>query len=940
MARSVPMALRLGALLLLLLAGLPSLVGCPDPRRDDDDAADDDDAVDDDDDATASGPQVTIVLPEDGATLNDPTAVNLQGSAFDDEDGELSGDALAWSSDIDGALGVGANLVVALGVGDHVITLEATDSDDETGDASVTVTVVGENQPPQAFIDAPVDGTTVLEGEDVDLTGHATDLEDGELSGPSLFWTSSEDGSIGTGSTVTFSAPSIGLHTIVLTAVDSQGGQGLATVELTVAPVGSNLPPTVWIDSPLANETFVEGDDIDLDGGGDDPEDGALTGHSLQWSSDLDGALGSGESMTITTLAVGVHVISLVGADSEGADDIDSVTITVNPAGNDAPTATIAAPADGSTFTAGDIVSFEGAATDPEDGALSGAALAWSSSLDGALGTGSPLSTTTLSPGSHAITLVATDSGGASGTDTSALTVLAANTAPTATITGPADGSSYEAGDTIPLAGTGSDPEDGALTGSSLSWQSSLDGSLGTGASLAMASLSVGLHTITLVAVDSGGLTGNDSIAVTVDPAPVNLVPVAQLTGPASGLTGLAVTFDGSGSFDNDGVIVDYAFDFGDSSPDQAGSATSATHLFASSGTFTVTLTVTDDEGATGTDQLDIEIVDPVPVPEVVLDDEDSYGSRCDIDVDAAGLPQVIFRNDTHRQLWHASWDGLSWSYDLIDGPGFDVGGEVATQFSLVVAGDGTPHVAYRYVGTDEVRYATQSGGNWIREAANPLHPVSSSYEIEIARDPANGGRPTIAFNSDEASYPRPAVAYRVGPGNWVDETYAGTTYYYDYYAGGLAFESSGTAWMAFKPADLHVLNWSAATGFSGDVDITDSGFGDTDHVAASLDAGGDPILLHAEGVEHRVGAGWIHSDIEASDLSYFDGATNASGDFHVALRHGSDLELVHADPGLFWEYEYQGPMDATDIGVAVSPGGDVRACFFRSGNLMVFQDF
>ncbi len=74
--------------------------------------------------------------------------------------------------------------------------------------------------------------------------------------------------------------------------------------------------------------------------------------------------------------------------------------------------------------------------------------------------------------------------------------------------------------------------------------------------------------------------------------AAANLPPVAAFT---YALTGLTVDVDGSGSSDPDGVIVDYSWDFGDGGMD---SGSLASHPYAQAGTFTVTLTVTDDGGA------------------------------------------------------------------------------------------------------------------------------------------------------------------------------------------------------------------------------------------------------------------------------------------------------------------------------------------------------
>jgi hypothetical protein len=60
--------------------------------------------------------------------------------------------------------------------------------------------------------------------------------------------------------------------------------------------------------------------------------------------------------------------------DSQGASDTATVTITV---GNTPPTATIAAPAAGTTWKVGDVISFSGSATDPQDGTLVASRLTW-----------------------------------------------------------------------------------------------------------------------------------------------------------------------------------------------------------------------------------------------------------------------------------------------------------------------------------------------------------------------------------------------------------------------------------------------------------------------------------------------------------------------------------------------------------------------------------
>ena len=68
------------------------------------------------------------------------------------------------------------------------------------------------------------------------------------------------------------------------------------------------------------------------------------------------------------------------------------------------------------------------------------------------------------------------------------------------------------------------DLENGSLGDSALSWVSSIDGALGAGQLLEV-SLSLGVHTITLTATDSGGLTSTASIPITVvQPTPIKHV--------------------------------------------------------------------------------------------------------------------------------------------------------------------------------------------------------------------------------------------------------------------------------------------------------------------------------------------------------------------------------------------------------------------------------
>jgi chitinase len=69
--------------------------------------------------------------------------VSLYGTAYDLEDGALTGEALRWSSSLDGDLGTGEGIsTVDLSTGRHVITLRVTDSDGMVGEATREIEVI------------------------------------------------------------------------------------------------------------------------------------------------------------------------------------------------------------------------------------------------------------------------------------------------------------------------------------------------------------------------------------------------------------------------------------------------------------------------------------------------------------------------------------------------------------------------------------------------------------------------------------------------------------------------------------------------------------------------------------------------------------------------------------------------------------------------------
>ena len=72
--------------------------------------------------------------------------------------------------------------------------------------------------------------------------------------------------------------------------------------------------------------------------------------------------------------------------------------------------------------------------------------------------------------------------------------------------------------------------------------------------------------------------------------------------------TGLACSFNGGGSSDADGSVVSHAWSFGDGG---SASGSNASHTFAAGGTYLVTLTITDDDGATDSEAKSVTVTAP-----------------------------------------------------------------------------------------------------------------------------------------------------------------------------------------------------------------------------------------------------------------------------------------------------------------------------------------
>jgi PKD repeat protein len=119
--------------------------------------------------------------------------------------------------------------------------------------------------------------------------------------------------------------------------------------------------------------------------------------------------------------------------------------------------------------------------------------------------------------------------------------------------------------------------------------------------------------TITVSAKTPDGRTATGTATIAGTTPPANLPPVANAGGPYTGTVGVAVAFDGSQSAGMGGTIVRYEWKI--ANDDRTFTGPKLSLVFTTPGTYTVTLTVTDDKGVSATATTTAAIVAAPPPP-------------------------------------------------------------------------------------------------------------------------------------------------------------------------------------------------------------------------------------------------------------------------------------------------------------------------------------
>ena len=517
--------------------------------------------------------------------------------------------------------------------GETVLAFQLTVTDDDGATDTDTVRVTVEppppNQPPVA--DAGLD-RTVFAGADVVLSAASSSDLDGRI--VSYAWTQRSGPSVALSGAKTasasFAAPAVIQDTVLtfrLTVTDDDGASASDDVDITVVPAPVNKPPVA---DAGEDQTATSGDTVYLVGAESSDPDGLIASYAWTQTAGpnvvLHGADTMHASFTAPTVAADtVLTFRLTVADDDGASASDDVRVTVAPKPANRPP--VADAGDDQTVTSGDSVSLYGAGSSDPDGVI--AAYAWTQ-------TSGPVVPLTGADTAHpnftapavtqetqlAFRLTVTDDDDATATDSTVVYVRpgAANQAPTADA---GTDQAVASGDSVTLFGISSWDPDGTIT--SYSWTQT------RGPTVALSG--AGTDTATFIAptvtqetvlafrltvTDDDGASDTDTVRVTVEPAPANQPPVADAGFDQTVFSGDDVVLSAASSWDVDGWIASYAW------TQRSGPSVTLTGAAAESASFTAPdvtqdtvltfrVTVTDDNGASATDDVDVTVV-PAPV--------------------------------------------------------------------------------------------------------------------------------------------------------------------------------------------------------------------------------------------------------------------------------------------------------------------------------------
>ncbi len=618
--------------------------------------------------------------------------------------------------------------ISGLVAGTYVFRVTVTDNNGGTAFDQVNV-IVQTSTNINPIANAGSDITIFLPTNSVTLTGSGTDA-DGTI--VSYGWTQ-VDGAAATltnanTKTVSVSGLAAGTYTFRLTVTDNSGGTGIKDVNVTVNLSSANQSPLADAGPDIA--LTLPNNSTNLIGSGSDP-DGTistyswikLSGPSVTLSNDNTAVL------SVQDLVVGVYVFRLTITDNNGSMASDNIQVTVFPASvNQSPV--VSAGADITITLPTNTATLIAVASDP-DGSI--AAYTWTKQI-GPTVTLSGESTnnlllTDLVVGSYTFRVTVSDNSGATRFDEINVSVLIQGSNVPPVVNAGINKIIFLPTNSINLIGQASDA-DGAVT--TYLW-SKISGPTATitgqnTPTLSISNMVPGQYTYRLTATDNLDATAFDEATITLFPGTVNQAPIANAgANQTIALPTTSTTLNGSG-FDPDGSIVSYDW------TQILGPSTTITNVnsptvFISNlavGIFQFRLTVTDDQGATGSSVAQITVVAAgAPQPPIAN----------------AGFDQVINlpQNSADIQGSGSDTDGTITSYSWVKKSGPATGtlnGATTSKLSLTGLISGTYQFTLTVTDNDNLTNSDDVKVTVIQGSVNNNPTVNAGLD-QVVREPA-----------------------------------------------------------------------------------------------------------------------------------------------------------------------------------------------------------
>ncbi|RWZ83230.1 PKD domain-containing protein [Glutamicibacter sp. HZAU] len=451
--------------------------------------------------------------------------------------------------------------------GEYTVTLTITDDRGGQATASAQVTVAELPKPPVAAF------TSEQNGLKLSVDGSTSTDPDGEITAWS--WDFGDGSGTQTGETATHTYTEDGTYTVTLTVTDDQDETASTTAEVTVA----NGAPQASM------EISLDGLKLNVDGSSSSDAEGGELSYAWDFG---DGNTASTATAENTYAAEGTYEVTLTVTDAQGATGTTTQEVTVQVA-NTAPVVmvssvitdlTVALDASASTDADGEIVSYE-----------------WNFA-DGTTATGATVEHTYATTDTYLITLVVTDDDGAQTTEEILVQVFEAGlNEPTPAFVTSTDQLEL----TVDASGSLPPENGGEITG--YEWDFG-DSATASGVTATHTYAEAGTYDVTLT-VHAGERSRQLTQTVSVT---LGQGPVAQF---ATTVNGLALQVDAAKSQAGDGAITDYLWDFGDGT---TGTGEQASHRYSADGEYTVTLTLTDANGAQASTANTVAVANDAPV--------------------------------------------------------------------------------------------------------------------------------------------------------------------------------------------------------------------------------------------------------------------------------------------------------------------------------------